>query len=540
MAFNSFRKKFFLVIVCFTIVIFLSCLLPSLSIADSSTENAIQLSYEETFTELWFENPSFDIPIDPWYSQIEGDHSDVNATSNLGQANFEILGNENTFQLIDDPLNNNSWLMQENPDFPDFPDTVEFINGQGFHASHLWDEKADQAPSVHLERNITMPVDMSDYIITSVSLSTVVNATVSANNGIWGGIEVPGDPVTDAATYDYVRFYVLFSDLTGNKVYEVAFNQSTDLGNDTAGATDDMFDTFLHNKPQNKLIEYLTSVLNTDNRNFTITLGIRIWCEDNLDWDEDQWDDLWIKSFNLTFTYVKKINRFTSISWNQEGNDISGNNTQIVSAHLNFKYKIDQNWTVSSPNSEIRILVNNNSYSEVVKLTDYIFSSNFQEAKSGGYNVTSLILKDTNITLSIQLFLADDFGLDREIKVSITDVYFYITYVISYTDPIIDPWIASGLFIIVTIGAIVLGGYLIAYQKYLKYPIPVRKVRKYRKTLTSEKEPDIRIINRKYAFNKSFQGELNKTTGFLKGGPLDGKIVRDKLLGKQQEIPIQK
>ena len=142
--------------------------------------------------------------------------------------------------------------------------------------------------------------------------------------------------------------------------------------------------------------------------------------------------------------------------------------------------------------------------------------------------------------MSIQLFLADDFGLDREIKVSITDVYFYITYVISYIDPIIDPWIASGLFIIVTIGAVVLGGYLIAYQKYLKYPIPVRKVRKYRKTLTSEKEPDTRIINRKYAFNKSFQEELNKTTSFLKGAPLDGKIVRDKLLGKQQEIPIQK
>ena len=514
--------------------------MPSLSIAGFSPENDIQLSYEEKFTKLWFKNPSFDIPIDPWYSQAEGDKSDVNGTNNLGQANFEILGNENIFQLIDDPLNNNSWLIRENPDFPDFPDTVEFIDGQGFHASHLWDEKADQAPSVHLERNVTMPVDMSDYIITSVSLSTVVNATVSANNGIWGGIEVPGDPVTDAATYDYVRFYVLFSDLTGNKVYEVAFNRAFDLGNDTAGATDNMFDTFLHNIPQNKLIEYLTSVLNTDNKNFTIALGIRIWCEDNLGDDVDQWDDLWIKSFNLTFTYVKKINRFTTISWNQEGSAIIGNNTQIISAHLNFKYKIDQNWTISSPNSEIRMLVNNNSYSEVIKLSDYIYTSSFQEAKSDGYNVTSLILKDTNITLSIQLFLADDFGLDREIKVSITDVYFYITYIVSSPDTLTNPWIASGLFIIVSIGAVVLGGYLIAYQKYLKYPIPVRKVRKYRKTLTSEKEPEIRVINRKYAFNKSFQEELNKTSKFLKGAPLDGKIVRDKLLGNQQKKSIEK
>jgi len=85
-----------------------------------------------------------------------------------------------------------------------------------------------------------------------------------------------------------------------------------------------------------------------------------------------------------------------------------------------------------------------------------------------------------------------------------------------------------------------LATYIILYQRILKYPIPVRKVRKYRKTLTSEKKPDMSIISQKYAFNKSFQEELNKTTRLLKGAPLDGKIVRDKLLGKQQELPIQK
>ena len=71
---------------------------------------------------------------------------------------------------------------------------------------------------------ITMPVDMSDYVITSASISAVANATVHADDGTGdpdsnpdiGGIEIPGDAVaggTQYATYDYVKFYVLVSDV---------------------------------------------------------------------------------------------------------------------------------------------------------------------------------------------------------------------------------------------------------------------------------------------------------------------------------------
>ena len=60
-----------------------------------------------------------------------------------------------------------------------------------------------------------------------------------------------------------------------------------------------------------------------DHSNFTITLGIDIYCEDNLGGTEyDTFESLIIKSCNLTFTCVKKIEQFSSLSWNQIGDKI--------------------------------------------------------------------------------------------------------------------------------------------------------------------------------------------------------------------------
>ncbi|GAH75169.1 unnamed protein product, partial [marine sediment metagenome] len=97
--------------------------------------------------------------------------------------------------------------------------------------------------------NVSMPLNMSDYIITSASISAIVNATVTASPGGYHsvpqgwGIETPGDdtgPYQDDNdqffTGDYVRFYILLSDLEKEKVYEVAYNQTVDLGKDSAGA----------------------------------------------------------------------------------------------------------------------------------------------------------------------------------------------------------------------------------------------------------------------------------------------------------------
>ena len=127
--------------------------------------------------------------------------------------------------------------------------------------------------------------------------------------------------------------------------------------------------------------------------------------------------------------------------------------------------------------------------------------------------------------------MAEDFGLEHTINISITDVYLYISYTETKPDIIPEPWLFAGLFIIATMGAVTAVGYLIAYQLYLKYPVPVRKVRKYRRTLEDEKSPTVAIIGRDRSFKRLFQKEMDKTAKFVAGVPANGKMVQEKLLG---------
>ncbi len=417
---------------------------------NSLINNNLGLSGQESYTTQWLDNPTLDAPIEPtWYSTIEGDLSDTEALSGLGHANLSVIGDYGLMS-IDDSLNNIDWTPFNNPEFPISPDS-NGSNSAGLFISHEWDEGVDQSrnsPSIHWKNNITMPVNFSDYIITSASLEVIFNASVTAvgsnpSQPHIGGIERPGDYTegyqpwngdTQFGIGDFATFYVLISDIGNENSFQIALNRTTDLGQDTP-EINNYADTLMNTIPEEILISYLTSVLEDDNFNFTITLGIDVYCEDN-EWnvDIDTWDLLTMRSFNLTFTYEKKINQFSSISWNQNADKISdlSNDTVIVNeAKLNFKYKIDQNWpAASSPNSEIRILINNNPHPETIKLSTA--TSVYQLAKPGGFDVTSLITDDVN--LSIQLFLADSFGLNRTISTSIDDVTLNITYTIIFPD----------------------------------------------------------------------------------------------------------
>jgi len=450
--FKKLGKSFYMFII-LTIILFSSFLIiplisqNSLIFSENSSNiilneniDKLGISAQESYTIQWLDKPNFTAPIEPtWFPSYGelGDNSDVNATTSPGQADFEILGESKTFNNISGTPINTDWQQVHNPEFPLYPDTAT-INAEGLYVSHTFAELATQFPSVHWERNITMVDDMSDYIITNASISAVVNGTVTASPGDWGGggVEVPGDATaggTQNYTWDYARFYVLLSDLNKDKIYEVAYNQTIDLGKDSAGATDTMLDTFMTTVSEDDLKFFLTSVLSSDNHNFTITLGIRIWCEDNWYSDRDIWNSLYIKSCNLTFTYARKINQFTSVSWNQNADKISdiSNDTVVVNeAILNFKYKINDTWPSTSPNSEIRIQINDNLHPETVKLINA--NTSLQEAKVGGFDITSLIIEDVN--LSIQVFLADEFGLNETIIISIDEVYLNISYTIIFPD----------------------------------------------------------------------------------------------------------
>jgi hypothetical protein len=371
-------------------------------------------------------DPSFDLG-SPWNSQEFDETNDTDAYLDLNQANYKVVGDQRNFYL-NGTIDGADWTNFTNPDYPILPDTY-IVDQDGLYVDHLWDEQVDQTrntPSIQLKRNITMPVNMSDYTITSASVESIFNATVTVSPYGGGGIDVEGDPPVEFATGDYVRFYILISDLENNKVYEIAMNKSHDLGED-AGNIASYFDQLMQSVPEDVLIFYLTSVLETDYCNFTITVGIDIYCEDNdAAYDEDNWNELRIKTLNMTFEYKKNINQLTSCSWNQTGNQIDNNEYElgddgyfiINNASLNFDYNISQVWPSSSLNTELRIFLNNYQISNTIKLTN--FSTSIQNQI---FDISpSLINASENITIKIQLYIADNFLLSNNITVTIDNV----------------------------------------------------------------------------------------------------------------------
>ena len=177
---------------------------------------------------------------------------------------------------------------------------------------------------------------------------------------------------------------------------------------------------------------------------------------------------------------------------------------------------------------------------ETIKLATA--NSSFQIAKEGGFDVTSLILKDVNISLSIQVFLADEFGLDQNITISIDDAYFIISYIEIFPDFFSEPWVFAALLVFASIATAAIGGYLIAYQRILKYPRPVRKVMKYRRTLNRSRAPEVAIMPQKVAFQKAYDHELAETSKSLKIKSSEikkPKVTDEGAIGKQTETSIE-
>ena len=480
---------------------------------------------------ITFKNPTFDGVGEPWTSIIDGDTRDVNGYIDENQANFELIGDTRE-KKIDDPLNDTDWDLYSNPDLPILPSGLKNITINGCEVSHVWDENVNQThnrPSAQWKRTINMPVDMRDYIITSAFMEVEFNATVTVSPTS-GGIEryVTETVSSRFSTGDYAELYVLLSDTDESfPPIQVAYNNTGELGRDSPplGSYSDRPMSII---PENVLIDVLTSVFENDGFNFTITLGIDIYCEDNIPGvDIDTWDSLIIRSFNLTFNYEKKIDQFTTISWEQIGDEISGKNMQITHANLSFKYKADRTWPVtSSPNSELRVLINDNLLLETIKLSTA--STSFRPAKEDGFDVTSLILKDVNISLSIQIFLADEFTLDQNITISIDDVYFTIFYIEISRDIFSEPWFFTALLVFASILTAIIGGYLIAYQQVLKYPKPVRKARKFKRSLKRKNMPKVLIIPREIAFKKSYNRELSEPSKLIKTSRIG---VKERLIG---------
>ncbi len=410
------------------------------SYEDNRNDDFVKTSIQRSVTKQWIKNPTFESPIEPtwyWENGTEGDNSDVEAFTSTNQANYGIMGENRSFTVVSGTINNSinslGWKQVNNSGYIQ-PDTAE-IRSYGAYAYHRWQDDANQFPSVHWRKNISLSVDMSDYIITSASLEVIFNASANAN------VDTPNDDGSWEffANGDSATFYVQISDLGYNPpLYTVAYNKTKYLGQQNASQPTilTISDSPLEPVSEIDLITALNSAFEKDpsHSNFTITLGIDIYCEDNVQSaDDDIFDALIIKSCSLSFNATKKIDHSTTLSWSQISDKLDSQVSEVTEARFNFKYKIDNPWPVIAPLSEIRFFINDKLYEAgTIKLINA--NTSFQDAKSGGFEVTGFIEMGTNISVSIQVYLKDSFVFDEKINISITEVALNISYILTLLD----------------------------------------------------------------------------------------------------------
>lgn len=495
----------------------------------------------ETRIAQWIQNSQFNTE-DRWISLLKGDMSDIGANISGGHANFNVIGNSGITEFSENGLSNN-WTRIENEDNIVLPDVIAGggygMDDRGWYAYYNWPDNQPQSVKVQWMKNFSMNVNMSDYYITSASLKVWINGTAQATSMDNGGIDRPGDTLVNnpsnelqIATGDFARFFILISDPEASRKFPAIEYQTDDLGKDGPPAVTQLNDTLLTPMNEETLIFFLEEALHSDYQNFAITLGIYIWCEDSgHPGDQDNWQSLVIKNWSLSISYEKRIDQFSMITWKYLGDqiDAGGYEIEITQAILNFDYRINQLWpTSASPNSEMKVLVNNVDYTETIKLSRA--ETSFTRASETGFDVTELTPNDKEINVSIQTYLADEFRLSEDIIISIDNVILQITYDVFV--PVEESYFFQLLFAIAALVASGLTIYIIYYQKVLKYPVPVRKVRKFRKTLMKEETPKKPIKAREKAFEDVYQEELKKSSKFIRGTPVNGKILRDKMLGR--------
>jgi len=446
----------------------------------------------------WLENNDFSSQQYWFFTKgDQGDNSSVDADISGGKANFRVLGETKTFNLYGVPNSTDSpdWYKYEKPGY--YLPSNSWIDSSGCYVDHVWSEGSNQFPGVHFRKNISITVDMSKYNIISASIDVIFNASVNSN------VDVEDDNPTYYAIGDFVTFYVLISDVEFKNSYTIALNKTKDLGRNTGPLT--ITDKLIESYSQSVLITAINSALekDPDHSNFTITLGIDIYSEDSTGSDTDTFNYLRIKDCNLTFTYERKIERFTSISCNQIGDQVSGENVLIKAARFYFDYSVNETWPYElSPFSEIRVLINNNQYRETIQLSSATLFS--QQAIFEGIDFTSYFFENVNISVSFQLFIANTFGLNRTITISIDDVFLYITYTHIKPEANLSPLVIG-----LTVGIIGLVTAFSLYQFHFKYPPLIRKIRKLRKKVRKSKKTKPILVNKRDEVVRSnFQSQM--------------------------------
>lgn len=451
---------------------------------------------EDYYTDIeWLRNNGFDNS-SFWVIETSGDDQDLDGQITGGEATFVLIGEEGDYVFNANPPISDNWTEIPNPEFI-LPD-IYGIDENGCYIGHEYLEEpvtnyfgvtgnqTRNFPSMTWEHSVELPVNMSDYVITSASVSAIVNGSGDTN------LETPGDVLLSSGYIgvgDYARFSITVTDPNNIENYRIAYNKTTTLGKDISGSVGPntygervyLNDTELVPVDQDLLILYLTKVLQYDYTNFSIILEINAYAEDNYPtYDRDTWYDLRIKNFSLSFTYEKKIDQFSSISYSQLGDVV--NCTTITNASLSFDYKINSLWTSASPNSEIQTVINGRKYSETVKLDS--FTPIYQTIEFSGRALKDLLTPNLSVAVSFQLYIADEFENTLNYTIFIDNIYFKISYMIFTPDPIPEPppnylpltaGLAGGIAVLFIVFSL--------YQGILKFPVHVRKIRSIRRKI---------------------------------------------------------
>ncbi|MFW9784638.1 MAG: hypothetical protein ACFFFB_20320, partial [Candidatus Heimdallarchaeota archaeon] len=122
----------------------------------------------------------------------------------------------------------------------------------------------------------------------------------------------------------------------------------------------------------------------------------------------------------------------------------------------------------------------------------------------------------------------------------LNDSYYFDSYEIIVTaiTNVIEDTLFLPLFIILLVGTLALASYFVAYQRYFKYAPPVRKVRKYRRTLKRKSTPSAYIISREKAFKELYKKEFEKVEK-LKVSPSESAMKIEKPKVKKTLEPLK-
>jgi hypothetical protein len=328
---------------------------------------------------------------------------------------------------------------------------------------------------------LSILANISNYNPQSIRFITEITERKTLLEVYLNGVDKTSDPSLDIAINKLLNITIKYTDLNGNYI---------------ENATVEMFGAISNNLNEDNTLEHYSYVFNTS----ILDIGIRIIA---ISAEKEnhvfQADDLRIEIRRI-LTNVTTVDGVSRISV-QPGDDVR---LKIVVHDLDFGGLIK---------------------GAVVSYSGLGSGSLTDGDNDGIYEVVFENIAEGTFKIVITVFYGDNYEF-KSYEVTISAIR-----------PAGEALLILILTIAITSAAVIIVGYIYAYQKYLKYPKSVRKVRKYRKTLEKAKDPRVNIAKREKAFNAAYEEELKISSKILKGKP-EEPVVKPKMdIKKPIETP---